>query len=645
MKGCGETVYGAKIGGGFWSAFRETAVREGIPYQWRALNDAVAGAEPSHCMHNFRVAAGKEEGGFGGFIFQDSDVAKWLEGVAYSLRWRPDPELEAVADGAIRAVVDAQQPDGYMDTYYIINGLDRRWTNLKDNHELYVAGHMIEAAVAYYRATGKRVLLDAVIRLVDHIDGVIGPEAGKIPGYPGHPVIEMALMRLYGVTGDPKHLRLAEYFVRQRGQSPLYFEQEDEKNGNAFYWKDSVFRYQYYQAGRPLSEQADAEGHAVRAMYLYSGAADVARETGDAALAETCRRLWDSAVRRRMYVTGAAGSSEYGEAFTFDYDLPNDTVYGETCAAIGLVFFARRMLPLEAKGEYADVMERALYNGVISGMQLDGRSFFYVNPLEVVPEACEKDQRKRHVKPRRQPWFGCACCPPNLIRMLASLEDYVYSADGQDAFVHLYAGGSVEMELGGAKVRLAVDTDYPWDGKVDLRLEMDGPAAFALNLRVPGWCRSWTLTVNGEACAAELADGYAALRREWRDGDRVELKLDMPVRLVRANPRVREDAGKVAVMRGPLVYCLEEADNGGDLHLVRLDGVRPEDFRADWRPDKLGGIVELTGPGVRETDAGWDGALYAADIPVETRPARLTWIPYYSWANREPGEMRVWVRA
>ena len=290
MAGYGKTVYGATIGDGFWSRLRDTVVREGIPYQWRALNDEIEDAEPSHCMRNFRIAAGKEAGGFGGFVFQDSDLAKWLEGVAYSLRWHPDPALEAVADSAIRAVADAQQPDGYLDTYYIINGLEKRWTNLKDHHELYVAGHMIEAAVAYFQATGKRALLDVALKLVDHIDLVIGPEAEKLHGYPGHPVIELALMRLYEVTHDPRHLRLAEYFVRQRGQSPLYFEQEDLRNGNAFHWKDSPFRYQYYQAGKPFLQQRDAEGHAVRAMYLYSGAADVARATGDAALADTCRR-------------------------------------------------------------------------------------------------------------------------------------------------------------------------------------------------------------------------------------------------------------------------------------------------------------------------------------------------------------------
>ena len=642
MRGAGEFIQKARIDDAFWSRTRETVRREGIPYQWRALNDMIPDAEPSYCMRNFRIAAGKEQGQHAGCVFQDSDIAKWLEGAAFSLRWHPDPELEATIDGAIDTVVAAQQPDGYLDTYYIIGGLDKRWTNLKDHHELYCAGHLLEAAVAYYQVTGKRVLLDAMIRYVDYIDSVLGPEEGKLHGYPGHPVIEMALMRLYAVTGDPKHLKLAKYFVDQRGQRPLFFKDEDERNHNVFYWKDSYFQYQYYQAGMPLREQTEAQGHAVRAMYLYSGAADVARETGDAELADVCRRLWASTVRRRMYVTGAIGSSEYGEAFTFDYDLPNDTIYGETCAAIGLVFFARRMLALEAKGEYADVMERALYNGVISGMQLDGKKFFYVNPLEVLPEASLKDHGKCRVKVERQKWFGCACCPPNIIRLLASLEDYIYSVNGSEVYLHLYVGGGLETTVDGKPVRLDVRTNYPWDG--DVAVTVKDAASFALKLRVPGWCRGWTLRVNGAAVTPEVKDGYVALDRAWAAGDVVELSLDMPVALVRANPRVYEDAGKVAVTRGPLVYCLEEADNTRNLHLIRLGNIAPGDFEVAWKPDKLGGIVELTSPGLRESDAGWGETLYSGVNAVETSPAKLTWIPYYSWANRDPGEMRVWIR-
>ncbi|MBQ8972650.1 MAG: glycoside hydrolase family 127 protein [Clostridia bacterium] len=644
MLNAGQFLQHASIRDPFWARIREVVRKEGIPYQWRALNDQIPDAEPSYCMRNFRIAAGQEQGAHAGYVFQDSDVAKWLEGAAYTLRWHPDAELEATVDGAIEQIVAAQQPDGYLDTYYIINGLDKRWTNLKDNHELYCAGHMIEAAVAYYHVTGKRVLLDAMIRYVDYIDSVLGPEEGKLHGYPGHPVIEMALMRLYDITKDPKHLKLAKYFVDQRGQAPLYFKEEDERNHNPFYWKDSYFQYQYYQAGKPVREQADAEGHSVRAMYLYSGMADVARETGDESLAEACRRLWDSTVRRRMYVTGAVGSSEYGEAFTFDYDLPNDTIYGETCAAIGLVFFARRMLSLEAKGEYADVMERALYNGVISGMQLDGRKFFYVNPLEVLPEASYKDHGKRHVKPERQKWFGCACCPPNIIRLVSSIEDYVYSVENDNIFVHLYVGGDLQTQVGGTPVKLNVETEYPWKDDIKLTVDVAQSASFALRLRIPGWCRAYTVKCNGEIVQTTAQEGYISLDGVWNAGDTVELSLDMPVMLVRANPRVYEDAGKVAVMRGPLVYCLEEADNSRNLHLVSLGDAQSADFEPQWKPDKLGGIVELHSPGVRETDAGWESALYSPDTPLQSEPVSLTWIPYYAWANRALGEMRVWVR-
>lgn len=626
-----------RIHDAFWDAIRETVRREGIPYQWKALNDQVPGATPSYCMRNFRIAAGKETGSHGGFIFQDSDIAKWLEAVAYTLAWHPDEELERIADGAIEEVVAAQQPDGYLDTYYIINGLDKRWTNLRDNHELYCAGHMLEAAVAYYSVTGKRKLLNAMLRFVDHIDSVFGPEEGKCKGYPGHPVLEMALMRLYDVTHDLKHLKLAKYFVDQRGQSPLYFAQEQERCG----WLDGTLGYSYYQAHMPVREQKDAVGHAVRALYLYSGMADVARETQDAQLAEACQALWRSVTQRRMYITGSIGSSEYGEAFTFDYDLPNDTVYGETCAAIALVFFARRMLRANPKGEYADVMERALLNGVLSGMQLDGKRFFYVNPLEVLPEACEKDQHKRHVKPERQPWFGCACCPPNLIRLVASLEDYIYTQTDDTLYVHTYVANDTQAQLAGGKVSLTMDTRYPWNGHIAVTMREGTSGRFALALRVPGWCAQHTLMVNGEAADARLADGYAVIERDWQAGDRVELALEMPVTIMRASAKVYEDAGKVTLMRGPLVYCLEECDNGKDLHLVHLDCAAPA-FEAEFEPELLGGVVSIAANGWREPKEDGDGALYKPYAPIAREAVRLKWVPYYAWGNRGLGEMRVW---
>ncbi len=603
-EGCGHVIRDVKIDDRFWNSFRETVIREGIPYQWKALNDEIEDAAPSYCMRNFRVAAGKEQGTHGGRMFQDSDAAKWLESVAYSLRWHPDPALEAIADEAIRQIVDAQQPDGYMDTFYIINGLDQRWTNLKDNHELYVAGHMIEAGVAYYQVTGKRVLLDAVIRMVAHINRVIGAEEGKMHGYPGHPVIEMELMRLYEVTKDPMHLQLAKYFIDQRGQAPLYFAEEDKRMNRRNHWDIGPLGYRYYQAAKPIREQEDAEGHAVHAMYLFSGAAAVARETSDESLKQACRRLWESVAYRRMYITGAVGSSEHGESFTFDYDLPNDTVYGETCAAIGLVFFSRRMLALDQRGEYADVMERALYNGVISGMQLDGKKYFYVNPLEVVPEALKKDMHKHQVRAERQKWFGCACCPPNLNRMLTSLEEYIAMENGDELFVNLYVNGTIRVDA----ATLQVATDYPWKGDVAITVDSAPGQDYTIAVRIPGWCAAWTLTVNGQAVEAVPDRGYVCLRRQWKPGDRIMLSMDIAPVFVRSSPKIRDNVGKVTLMRGPLVYCLEEADNGDALHNISVPELKT--ITKEERPDLLGGIVMLKTRGLRETNNGWQGRLY-----------------------------------
>lgn len=627
----------------FWCPIREVIRKEAIPYQWKALNDQIEGAEPSYCMRNFRIAAGKETGKHGGYVFQDSDVAKWLEGVAFSLIWHPDAELEHIADSAIDEIAAAQQPDGYLDTYYIIGGLEKRWTNLMDHHELYCAGHLIEAGVAYYQATGKRKLLDVVLHYVDHIDSIFGAEEGKLHGYPGHPVIEMALMRLYDITHDDRHLKLARYFITQRGQKPLYFEEERIRNHNECHWLNGPLKYAYYQAHEPLVKQQDAVGHAVRALYLYSGMADVARESNDEELKESCRRLWRSVTERRMYITGSVGSSAYGEAFTFDYDLPNDTVYGETCAAIALIFFAQRMLRMEPKGIYADVMERALFNGVLSGMQLDGRRFFYVNPLEVVPEACKKDEGKIHVKAERQPWFGCACCPPNLVRLLASLENYLVAIQNNTLFVHSYASCDVVATIAGVEWKITVETKYPWEGTVSLHISGSG-GTFPLALHLPGWCRSYTLTRNGKLVSLPAHDGYLYME-DASSGDEIVLKLDMSAQWVCANPRVREDIGKIALTRGPVVYCLEEADNGPDLHLVRVASTDAAQAEICFEPELLNGVVTVQTPAFRLDKEAWDEhVLYSASAACSLHPVKLKWIPYYAWANRGIGEMYVWIQ-
>ena len=613
-----------------------------LPYQWEALNDRLKDTEPSHCIENFRIAAGISRGEYHGMVFQDSDLYKWLEAVAYQLAVRPDPSLREAADSAIRLIGQAQTPEGYLNTYYQTHPDEKRFSNLQNNHELYCAGHLIEAAVAFAQAVGDTRLLDVARRYADLIDRVFGPEEGKLHGYPGHEIIEMALVRLFRLTGEERYLRLARYFIDQRGQAPLYFEEEARRDGNRdFVWNETFMRYQYYQAGKPVREQTEAEGHAVRAVYLYSGMADVAAETGDQTLFEACRTLFDNIVSRRMYITGAIGSTHVGEAFTYDYDLPNESVYAETCAQIGLCFFAQRMLNSEMDGRYADVIERALYNSVLSGMSLDAKRFFYVNPLEVVPEACEKDDRLRHVKPQRQKWFGCACCPPNLARFLGSVPSYAFSAGGDTLYMHLYIGGEVRVALAHAEVHLSVESDYPWDGRV--RLTVHTPGEYGIAVRISGWCRGYELKVNGESVSSEPVRGYVSLNRVWREEDMVELNLKMPVTLMRANPAVRADTGKLCVVRGPLVYSLEEADNGKDLHLLRLP--LQTAFEVHDEPQLLGGIRTIRCNAFRRSKSFAEGQLYAPVCGAEEMTeTQLTWIPYFAWANREPGEMAVWIR-
>ena len=497
--------------------------------------------------------------------------------------------------------------------------------------------------MAYYKATGKRKFLDTAVGYVNCVYENIGNAPGKKPGYPGHEVAEMALVALYEVTKDPKHLELAKYFIDQRGQAPLYFAEEREKNKNDFFWKDSYFQDQYYQAGKPVRQQDRAEGHAVRAVYLYTGMAEVASAVKDQELFEACQRIWDNIVEKQMYVTGSIGSSQYGEAFTFDYDLPNDTVYAETCAAIGLIFFARRMFEITKDSRYADVMERCLYNGVISGMSLDGKKFFYVNPLEAVPEASEKDYYKKHVKVERQKWFGCACCPPNVARLLSSIGGYAYEYNEKEFFMNLFIGGSMHAVLDGKENQFKVETDYPWNGDVKIQIENEEDTAFTYAIRVPGWCRSYTLKLNGEAVSCPVENGYLLLERCWKNQDEIVFSMEMPVELVAANPRVREDIGKVAVMRGPVVYCLEEADNGDQLQELYLNE-NPE-FAVKYEKDLLKGVVTLTTEGKRLSEEEWDEkTLYKTYAGRKFEPQTLKFIPYYAWTNRTVGEMLVWVR-
>lgn len=569
------------------------------------------------------------------------DISKWIEASCYSLGTHPDAELEALVDHAVEHMLKGQKEDGYL----YANPLPRAWrfANLQELHELYDIGHAMEAAVARLQATGKRDLLDAMRRYADLLDATFGHEEGKIPGYDGHPEVELALVKLYRATGEERYLKLAKFFVDERGREPLYFERELEKIE-----RDGIFHmgwyrnwnYSYCQAHQPLREQQEAFGHAVRALYLYSGAVDVAVETGDAELLETCRRLWRSVTHRRMYVTGGVGSTPNGEAFTFDYDLPNENGYAETCANIALVFFAHRLLQVEADGEYADVMERALYNSVMSGIGLDGKSFFYANHHTVYPRP---EGTSDHLATSRQSWFGCACCPPNIARLISSLGGYVYSTAPNGLFVHLYVGGSVNFMAGDMSVTLTQRTDYPWDEKVEITVDPEKRCEFTLRLRIPGWCRGARLRVNGKAVRLnELVDrGYASITREWMPGDKVELVLPMPVERIEANPHVRMDCGKVALQRGPVVYCLEGVDNGKELADLILS--RNAELTAEYRPRLLGGTVVIRGRAQRRSAAGWDDQLYRA-ARSKTKEVDFLAVPYALWAYRKPGEMIVWIR-
>jgi DUF1680 family protein len=629
------------ISGSFWTRYIELIRTEVIPYQWEALNDRIPDAAPSYAIYNLKIAAGRMTGPYKGPVFLDSDLGKWIEAVGYTLSWHPDPELEKLADEAIDLLCAAQQEDGYLNSYYILTGIDKRWTNLMSRHELYCLGHLLEGAIAYYEGTGKNKFLNAMIRYVDLVEKNFGPEPGKINGYPGHEEIELALVKLYEITKDEKYFKLAKYFIDQRGQKPNYFEEEIKKYGNENTKAIEPYGFAYYQADMPVREQRKAAGHAVRAVYLYSGMADIAGRTGDKELWNACRAIWEDITTRQMYITGSIGQLKTGEAFSYDYDLPNDTSYAETCAAIGLIFFARRMLENHIDSRYADVMERALYNGVISGISLDGKSFFYVNPLEALPEASQKDPDKLHVKVERQKWFGCACCPPNIARLLSSLGTYVFTS-GEDGslFMHLYIGGEFSHSIGGKEVMVKTETSYPWEGRITITIAAGEPAEFKFAFRIPGWCSSWKAELNGGPVPVP-ENGYVRISRTWKSGDRIEITFDMPVVLYEANPAVREDFGKAALMRGPLVYCVEEADNGTDLHHYALPAT--PHFKVRFDEKLLGGITLITGDAVK-FEAQWPpDILYREAAPRSGSSATLVWIPYYSWANRGPGEMKVWL--
>lgn len=622
------------INDGFWNSIRELVRTEVIPYQYEALHDRIEGAEKSYSIDNFikagktakKIANGEKtpvyptdkwyynldnspEEAFHGWVFQDSDVYKWIEAVGYSLVDSPDPELLEKADKIIDLICSAQLNNGYLDTLYIINNPDAIFENLKDFHELYCFGHMTEAAISYYNTTGNRKLLDAVCRFADLICETFGED--KTKGYPGHEIAEMALVKLYDITAEEKYLQTAKFFIDERGKKPYYYD--------IVLGKETVEdNYHYNQAHCQPKHQHEAVGHAVRGVYLYSGMADIAKRYNDEELYLACRNLINNIINKKMYITGGIGATSHGEAFSFDYDLPNDLAYSETCASIGLIFFARRMLEIAPDAEVADVIERALYNTVLSGMSQDGKSFFYVNPLEVLPEASHKDSRKHHIKTVRQKWFGCACCPPNLARLISSIGEYCFTHNDNTVFIHQYIGGKIRTDKG----TIEIVSDYSNSGKISFRIYPI--KEFTLALRVPKWCNNYTFSAE-----SIVKESYAYFEIDAET--QIDVQFNSEVRVVKCSNLVRSNIGKVAVTKGPFIYCLEEVDNGNNLHLLSLSKSSNFKFEDEY----------IYADGYRENVSS---SLYSTWQESEKENVVLRFIPYYKWANRGENEMSVYIR-
>lgn len=542
-------------------------------------------------IRNFENAA-KGTGEHSGIFFDDSDVYKALEGIAYSLINNPNPELEKKADEWIDKFAAAQQPDGYINTFYTLTGQDKRWTNM-DKHEMYCAGHMMEAGVAYYQATGKRKLLDVCIRMADHMMSVFGPD--KRHWVAGHEEIELALVKLSQVTKEPKYLDFSNWLLEERG------------HGHGTKGGEGDWNPQYYQDEMPVRDMESIGGHAVRCMYLYCGMADVAALKQDSGYIAALNRLWDDVVLRNMYVTGGIGSSRHNEGFTEDYDLPNLDAYCETCASVGMVYWNQRMNQFTGDSKYVDVLERSMYNGALAGISLSGDRFFYVNPLE--------SKGDHH----RQAWYGCACCPSQLSRFLPSIGNYIYGISDNAIWVNLYIGNQTDLEIDKAQTTLKQETNYPWEGQVKLTVNTSAPVKKELRLRIPGWCKNYTMTINGKAQNLPVEKGYAIIK-DWKSGDQIALNMDMPIEKVQADPRVKQDVGKRAIQRGPLVYCMEEADNAKQFDELSI--TPKTTFESSFDPSLLNG-VEV--------------------IKATTGDHQITFIPYYSWDNRTAGKMKVWV--
>jgi len=620
---------------GFWQPRLETNRTVTVPFALQKCQDTGR-------IDNFAVAGKLQDGTFKGLRYDDSDVYKTIEAAAYTLAQLPDPALAARLDSIITKIAAAQEPDGYLYTLRTILGAAvpanagaERWSNLRDSHELYNVGHMYEAAVAHHQATGQRTLLDAALRNADFLVATFGE--GKRIAVPGHQEIELGLVKLYRTTGRRAYLELARFFLDMRGRAdkrPLY----------VYDWLQPPYNRYYAQDFAPVTEQTEAVGHAVRAGYMYAGMTDITALTGDAAYRQAVDALWQNVVGRKMYLTGGVGSSESGEDFGENFDLPNATAYNETCAAVAQIFWHQRLFLLTGDGRYLDVLERILYNGFLSGISLSGDRFFYPNPL-----ASDGRTAFNEGGATRVPWFQCACCPPNIARLMASLPGYVYAQTGRTVYVNQFVNGTARLSVDGVALRLTQQSDYPWQGDIRIRVEPDAAATFTLRVRVPGWARheaipgglyrfldrrldTVTLAVNGHPVPVKPDHGFAIIERHWQPGDTVTLHLPLPVRTVSARDDVAADRGRVAFQRGPIVFCAEGADNAGrvlDL-AIPLRNESRAGFDYTFRSDLLGGVGLLTGSARRR------GA--------EQRE-RITLVPYYAWSHRGAGEMTVWFPA
>ena len=562
-------------------------------------------------ISNFRRAAGMQSCDFQGYFFNDSDVYKWVEAAAFSIAGMRNEGLLSLVKHVVDVIVAAQEDDGYLDTYFTFDRKKERWTNLRDMHELYCAGHFMQAAIALYRATGESKALNAACRLADHILNIFGQ--GRREGTPGHPEVEMALVELYRTTGKREYLELAKSFLDNRGKGIV---------GGSQNLIDHL----------PFRKLTEITGHAVRSLYLNCGAADIYMETGELELLRTLETIWRNFTERRMYLTGGAGARYDGEAFGADYELPNRMAYAETCAAIASAMWNWRMFLITGEGRFFDIVELALYNGALSGISLDGESYFYVNPLA---------DRGEH---RRQKWFECACCPPNIARLIASLPGLCYSLSEEGVWVNIYAKSVANIELGGKPLVIEQRTEYPWNGEVELVLDPEEEREFPIFLRIPGWCRGASVRVDGGVESTEACPGsYLRLHRPWNVGDRIYLKLPMPVEKLESNPNVEGNLGRVALRRGPIVYCVEQVDNPG-FDAWDLVITSSSEIEAIWQGSLLNGIVVLKGDAV-VSDSDWSsGMLYKPSSKPSPRQVEFMAIPYYAWANRQKGPMLVWLR-